>query len=84
MLGTTRASCLSSSPCLPPQKEDNGAIQNILLHNATRFQQSGLAPGQEYDVKLEAVKNRTRGPAVNRNVKTSKSLLSKTLTYGLN
>ncbi|XP_023651339.2 tenascin-like isoform X4 [Paramormyrops kingsleyae] len=51
-------------------KEDNGAIRNILLHNATRFQQSGLAPGQEYDVKLEAVKNRTRGPAVNRNVKT--------------
>ncbi|XP_048876821.1 tenascin-like isoform X2 [Brienomyrus brachyistius] len=51
-------------------KEDNGAIRNTLPHNTTGFQQSGLAPGQEYEVKLEAVKNRTRGPAVNRNVKT--------------
>uniref|UniRef100_A0A8C2PYQ0 Tenascin C n=1 Tax=Cyprinus carpio TaxID=7962 RepID=A0A8C2PYQ0_CYPCA len=42
-------------------KED-GEILNSLTPPETTFEQSGLGPGQEYEVKLEVVKNNTRGP----------------------
>uniref|UniRef100_A0A7N8XZ47 Tenascin C n=1 Tax=Mastacembelus armatus TaxID=205130 RepID=A0A7N8XZ47_9TELE len=42
-------------------KED-GEIFNSLGRPETTFEQSGLGPGQEYEVKLEVVKNNKRGP----------------------
>uniref|UniRef100_A0A9J7XRY1 Tenascin Cb n=1 Tax=Cyprinus carpio carpio TaxID=630221 RepID=A0A9J7XRY1_CYPCA len=50
-------------------KED-GEILNSLNAPETTFEQSGLGPGQEYEVKLEVVKNNTRGPPASKNVVT--------------
>uniref|UniRef100_A0AAQ6ALF7 Tenascin C n=1 Tax=Amphiprion ocellaris TaxID=80972 RepID=A0AAQ6ALF7_AMPOC len=52
-------------------KED-GEILNSLGRPETTFEQSGLGPGQEYEVKLEVVKNSKRGPPASKNVVTSK------------
>ncbi|XP_061118377.1 tenascin-like isoform X1 [Conger conger] len=43
-------------------KEENGEILNTLEHTDTSYAQTGLGPGLEYEVKLEAVKNNIRGP----------------------
>ncbi|XP_041727048.1 tenascin isoform X1 [Coregonus clupeaformis] len=51
-------------------KEENGEILNSLGSPDTMFQQSGLGPGQEYEVKLEVVKNNTSGPPARKNVFT--------------
>ncbi|XP_056142761.1 tenascin [Lampris incognitus] len=51
-------------------KEENGEILNSLGRPETTFEQSGLGPGQEYEVKLEVVKNKTRGPPASKNVVT--------------
>ncbi|KAM3867832.1 tenascin isoform 2-T2 [Diretmus argenteus] len=51
-------------------KEENGEILNSLGHPETTFEQSGLGPGQEYEVKLEVVKNKNRGPPASKNVVT--------------
>uniref|UniRef100_A0A672Z569 Tenascin-like n=1 Tax=Sphaeramia orbicularis TaxID=375764 RepID=A0A672Z569_9TELE len=51
-------------------KED-GEILNSLGRPETTFEQSGLGPGQEYEVKLEVVKNNKRGPPASKNVFTS-------------
>uniref|UniRef100_A0A8C2WYZ6 Tenascin Cb n=1 Tax=Cyclopterus lumpus TaxID=8103 RepID=A0A8C2WYZ6_CYCLU len=51
-------------------KED-GEILNSLGRPETTFEQSGLGPGQEYEVKLEVVKNNKRGPPASQNVVTS-------------
>ncbi|XP_056601837.1 tenascin isoform X1 [Triplophysa dalaica] len=51
-------------------KEEDGEILNSLTPPETTFEQSGLGPGQEYEVKLEAVKNNTRGPPASKNVVT--------------
>ncbi|XP_062310255.1 tenascin [Osmerus eperlanus] len=51
-------------------KEENGEIMNSLGWPETTFEQSGLGPGQEYEVKLEVVKNKTRGPPAKKNVVT--------------
>uniref|UniRef100_A0AAR2L3S2 Tenascin C n=1 Tax=Pygocentrus nattereri TaxID=42514 RepID=A0AAR2L3S2_PYGNA len=51
-------------------KEENGEILNSLSPPETTFEQSGLGPGQEYEVKLEVLKNNTRGPPASRNVVT--------------
>ncbi|XP_073696028.1 tenascin isoform X4 [Garra rufa] len=51
-------------------KEEDGEISNSLTPPETTFEQSGLGPGQEYEVKLEVVKNNTRGPPASRNVVT--------------
>ncbi|XP_053336644.1 tenascin isoform X1 [Clarias gariepinus] len=51
-------------------KEENGEISNPLSPPETTFEQSGLGPGQEYEVKLEVVKNNTHGPPANANVVT--------------
>lgn len=53
------------------QKEEDGEILNSLGHPETTFEQSGLGPGQEYEVKLEVVKNNKRGPPASKNVVTS-------------
>uniref|UniRef100_A0A7N8WR88 Tenascin C n=1 Tax=Mastacembelus armatus TaxID=205130 RepID=A0A7N8WR88_9TELE len=50
-------------------KED-GEIFNSLGRPETTFEQSGLGPGQEYEVKLEVVKNNKRGPPASKNVVT--------------
>uniref|UniRef100_A0A8C1D2F3 Tenascin Cb n=1 Tax=Cyprinus carpio carpio TaxID=630221 RepID=A0A8C1D2F3_CYPCA len=51
-------------------KEEDGEILNSLNAPETTFEQSGLGPGQEYEVKLEVVKNNTRGPPASKNVVT--------------
>lgn len=58
------------------QKEEDGEILNSLSHPETMFEQSGLGPGQEYEVKLEVVKNNKRGPPASKNVITSEFTLS--------
>uniref|UniRef100_A0A8C6M8B2 Tenascin C n=1 Tax=Nothobranchius furzeri TaxID=105023 RepID=A0A8C6M8B2_NOTFU len=50
-------------------KEDD-EIFNSLGRPETTFEQSGLGPGQEYEVKLEVVKNKKRGPPAAKNVIT--------------
>ncbi|KAL4609376.1 tenascin-like isoform X1 [Arapaima gigas] len=45
-------------------KEENGQINNIIPHDKTWFEQTGLGPGQEYEVKVEVLKNDTHGPPV--------------------
>ncbi|KAJ8005892.1 hypothetical protein DPEC_G00122620 [Dallia pectoralis] len=51
-------------------KEESGEILNSLGSPDTMFEQSGLGPGQEYEVKLEVVKNNTSGPPARKNVFT--------------
>ncbi|KAK1155824.1 hypothetical protein AOXY_G26668 [Acipenser oxyrinchus oxyrinchus] len=51
-------------------KEDNGEIISSLTRPETSFVQSGLGPGQEYEVSLYAVKNKTQGPTATKNVIT--------------
>ncbi|XP_058861388.1 tenascin-like isoform X3 [Acipenser ruthenus] len=51
-------------------KEDNGEIISSLSRPETSFVQSGLGPGQEYEVSLYAVKNKTQGPTATKNVIT--------------
>ncbi|MCJ8747020.1 hypothetical protein PDJAM_G00148530 [Pangasius djambal] len=51
-------------------KEENGEILNPLSPPEIGFEQSGLGPGQEYEVKLEVIKNNTRGPPASKNVVT--------------
>ncbi|XP_053466405.1 tenascin isoform X3 [Ictalurus furcatus] len=51
-------------------KEENGEILNSLSPPENTFEQSGLGPGQEYEVKLEVLKNNTRGPPASKNVVT--------------
>lgn len=53
------------------QKEEGEEILNTLGRPDTGFEQSGLAPGQEYEVRLHVVKNKTQGPAASKNVFTS-------------
>ncbi|XP_004372183.1 tenascin [Trichechus manatus latirostris] len=47
-------------------KEDEGEITKSLRRPETTYQQTGLAPGQEYEISLHIVKNNTRGPGVKR------------------
>ncbi|XP_072096761.1 tenascin isoform X9 [Mobula birostris] len=51
-------------------KEDNGEILNSLEWSEVSFVQTGLAPGEEYEVSLHVVKNNTRGPAAKRKLTT--------------
>ncbi|XP_038230541.1 tenascin isoform X10 [Dermochelys coriacea] len=48
------------------KKEDNGDITNSLKRADTSYMQPGLAPGQQYNVSLHVVKNKTRGPGLFR------------------
>ncbi|XP_056146263.1 LOW QUALITY PROTEIN: tenascin-like [Lampris incognitus] len=51
-------------------KEENGKIVNILPSSQKKFDQSGLAPGQEYEVSLSVIKNNTRGPQTSKKITT--------------
>ncbi|XP_034026895.1 tenascin isoform X1 [Thalassophryne amazonica] len=51
-------------------KEEDGEILNSLSRPETTFEQSGLGPGQEYEVKLEVLKNGKRGPPASKNIIT--------------
>ncbi|XP_006890769.1 PREDICTED: tenascin-like isoform X1 [Elephantulus edwardii] len=46
-------------------KED-GEITKSLRRPETTYRQTGLAPGQEYEISLHIVKNNTRGPGLKR------------------
>ncbi|XP_045922490.1 tenascin isoform X4 [Micropterus dolomieu] len=43
-------------------KEENGKIASTLPSSQNKFFQSGLGPGQEYEVSINIIKNNTRGP----------------------
>nr|XP_054973691.1 tenascin isoform X9 [Pan paniscus] len=47
-------------------KEDEGEITKSLRRPETSYRQTGLAPGQEYEISLHIVKNNTRGPGLKR------------------
>ncbi|CAN9504363.1 unnamed protein product [Ophioblennius macclurei] len=51
-------------------KEENGKIVSTLPSSQTQFTQSGLGPGQEYEVSINIVKNNTRGPQTSQKVTT--------------
>ncbi|XP_044189678.1 tenascin isoform X5 [Thunnus albacares] len=52
-------------------KEDNGKIVNNLPPSQNQFIQSGLGPGQEYEVSINIIKNNTRGPQTSKTVTTN-------------
>ncbi|XP_041050032.1 tenascin isoform X3 [Carcharodon carcharias] len=47
-------------------KEENGEISTSLKQPEVSFVQTGLAPGQEYEVSLRVVKNKTHGPEIKK------------------
>ncbi|XP_023618812.1 tenascin isoform X5 [Myotis lucifugus] len=47
-------------------KEDEEEITKSLRRPETTYRQTGLAPGQEYEISLHIVKNNTRGPGLKR------------------
>uniref|UniRef100_A0A6I8P0P1 Tenascin n=1 Tax=Ornithorhynchus anatinus TaxID=9258 RepID=A0A6I8P0P1_ORNAN len=47
-------------------KDDGEEITRSLRRPETTYQQTGLAPGQEYEISLHIVKNNTRGPGLKR------------------
>ncbi|KAM8872494.1 tenascin-like isoform 1-T1 [Synchiropus picturatus] len=51
-------------------KEENGAVLQRLPSSQNQFVQSGLGPGQEYEVSVNMVKNQTRGPLTSHRVTT--------------
>ncbi|XP_069729100.1 tenascin isoform X5 [Phaenicophaeus curvirostris] len=52
------------------KKDDNGDITSSLKRPETSYMQPGLAPGQQYNVSLHIVKNKTRGPGLSRVITT--------------
>ncbi|XP_067431339.1 tenascin-like isoform X2 [Thunnus thynnus] len=52
-------------------KEDNGKIVSNLPPSQNQFIQSGLGPGQEYEVSINIIKNNTRGPQTSKTVTTN-------------
>uniref|UniRef100_A0A4W6CVW6 Tenascin Ca n=1 Tax=Lates calcarifer TaxID=8187 RepID=A0A4W6CVW6_LATCA len=51
-------------------KEENGKIMSTLPSSQNQFFQSGLGPGQEYEVSINIIKNNTRGPQTSKTVTT--------------
>ncbi|KAL6096567.1 tnc [Pungitius sinensis] len=51
-------------------KEENGKVASTLPPSQNWFVQSGLGPGQEYEVSINVVKNNTRGPQTSKRVTT--------------
>ncbi|XP_038637883.1 tenascin isoform X6 [Scyliorhinus canicula] len=51
-------------------KEENGEISNSLKQPQVSFVQTGLAPGEEYEVSLHILKNNTRGPPTKQRLTT--------------
>ncbi|XP_067341368.1 tenascin-like isoform X1 [Channa argus] len=51
-------------------KEENGKVVSTLPSSQNQFLQSGLGPGQEYEVSINIIKNNTRGPKTSKTVTT--------------
>nr|XP_046231815.1 tenascin-like isoform X2 [Scatophagus argus] len=51
-------------------KEENGKVVSTLPPSQNQFFQSGLGPGQEYEVSINIIKNNTRGPQLSKKVTT--------------
>ncbi|XP_066515911.1 tenascin [Hoplias malabaricus] len=51
-------------------KKEDGKIVNTLPASQTNFEQSGLGPGQKYDVFLRVLKNNSRGLPLKKSVAT--------------
>ncbi|XP_062269417.1 tenascin-like [Platichthys flesus] len=51
-------------------KEENGKVVSTLPSSQNQFLQSGLGPGQEYEVSITIIKNNTRGPQASKTVTT--------------
>uniref|UniRef100_A0A8C5HD16 Tenascin-like n=1 Tax=Gouania willdenowi TaxID=441366 RepID=A0A8C5HD16_GOUWI len=51
-------------------KEENGKIFSTLPSSQNQFVQSGLGPGQEYEVSINIIKNDTRGPQTSKKITT--------------
>ncbi|XP_034565189.1 tenascin isoform X5 [Notolabrus celidotus] len=51
-------------------KEENGKVFSALPSSQNQFVQSGLGPGQEYEVSINVMKNDTRGPQTSKRVTT--------------
>ncbi|XP_054468063.1 tenascin-like [Anoplopoma fimbria] len=51
-------------------KEENGKVVSSLPPSQNHFVQSGLGPGQEYEVSINIIKNNTRGPQTSQKVTT--------------
>ncbi|XP_071322843.1 tenascin isoform X4 [Trachinotus anak] len=51
-------------------KEENGKVVSTLPPSQNQFLQSGLGPGQEYEVSVNIIKNNTRGPQTSKTVTT--------------
>ncbi|XP_029467796.1 tenascin [Rhinatrema bivittatum] len=47
-------------------KEENGEITNTLNRPVTSYVQTGLAPGENYEVSIQVVKNNTQGPRLTK------------------
>ncbi|KAM7368699.1 hypothetical protein PAMP_013011 [Pampus punctatissimus] len=52
-------------------KEENGKIASTLQPSQNQFIQSGLGPGQEYEVSINIVKNNTKGPQTSKTITTN-------------
>lgn len=52
--------------CILQNKEDEEEITKSLRRPETSYRQTGLAPGQDYEISLHIVKNNTRGPGLKR------------------
>ncbi|XP_054613201.1 tenascin-like isoform X4 [Dunckerocampus dactyliophorus] len=52
-------------------KEENGKVVSTVPSNQNHFLQSGLGPGQEYEVSISVIKNNTRGPPTSKRVTTN-------------
>ncbi|XP_078142492.1 tenascin-like isoform X2 [Centroberyx gerrardi] len=51
-------------------KEENGKIEHTLPSSQNKFDQTGLGPGQEYEVSISIIKNNTRGPQTSKKFTT--------------
>ncbi|XP_061763849.1 tenascin-like [Nerophis ophidion] len=52
-------------------KEENGKVVSVVPPSQDGFRQSGLGPGQEYEVSVSVIKNNTRGPPTFTRVTTN-------------
>ncbi|XP_051906160.1 tenascin-like isoform X1 [Hippocampus zosterae] len=52
-------------------KEENGKVVSTVPPSQKRFLQSGLGPGQEYEVSVSVIKNNATGPPAVRRVATN-------------
>ncbi|XP_068508852.1 tenascin isoform X3 [Syngnathus scovelli] len=52
-------------------KEENGKVVSTVPSSQNRFLQSGLGPGQDYEVSISVIKNNTRGPPTIQRVTTN-------------